>query len=289
LGDRAAASAHFAAAAAAARSLGAAPLAARIDAEARQAAADELAGPAAAGLARPAGGDRARQAAGKPSWPEPAVTSQSGPAETSRPGPAVTSRPGPAEASPAAVFRRETDVWQLAYQGREVRLRDSKGLRDIAILLARPGSAVAALDLAAVPPGGPARPGRPEPGELHQPADTGELLDPQARQAYRQRLRELAEEADQADAAADAGRSAKIAAEREFLVAALTEAYGLGGRVRRAGSPAERARTAVTARIKDAIRRIGAAHPALGRHLSRSVRTGTFCSYEPEQPVSWQL
>jgi hypothetical protein len=43
----------------------------------------------------------------------------------------------------------------------------------------------------------------------------------------------------------------------------------------------------VTARIKDAIRRIGAAHPQLGRHLTRSVRTGTFCSYEPEQPVRW--
>ena len=45
----------------------------------------------------------------------------------------------------------------------------------------------------------------------------------------------------------------------------------------------------MTARIKDAVRRIDAAHPELGRHLARSVRTGTFCSYEPEQPVSWQL
>ena len=46
---------------------------------------------------------------------------------------------------------------------------------------------------------------------------------------------------------------------------------------------AERARTAVTARIKDSIRRIGGAHPELGRHLARSVRTGTFCVYEPDQ------
>ena len=33
--------------------------------------------------------------------------------------------------------------------GREVRLRDSKGLRDLGVLLARPGVAVAALDLSA--------------------------------------------------------------------------------------------------------------------------------------------
>ena len=81
----------------------------------------------------------------------------------------------------------------------------------------------------------------------------------------------------------------RIAAERDALVGALTEAYGLGGRVRRSGSAAERARTAVTARIRDAIRRIGDAHPELGRHLARSVRTGTFCVYEPDQPVRWSL
>ena len=97
------------------------------------------------------------------------------------------------------------------------------------------------------------------------------------------------EEAAEADAAADIGRSARIAAERDALVEALTQAYGLGGRVRRSGSDAERARTAVTARVKDAIRRIGEAHPDLGRHLARSVRTGTFCVYEPDQQTIWSV
>ena len=46
-------------------------------------------------------------------------------------------------------------------------------------------------------------------------------------------------------------------------------------------SDAERARKAVTARIRDAIRRIGAAHPDLGAHLDRTVRTGTTCRYDP--------
>jgi hypothetical protein len=35
--------------------------------------------------------------------------------------------------------------------------------------------------------------------------------------------------------------------------------------------------------------RISEAHPELGRHLARSVRTGTFCVYEPDQPVRWSL
>jgi AAA ATPase-like protein len=198
------------------------------------------------------------------------------------------------EAAPVPVpradhaFRRDGEMWTLAYRGREIRMRDSKGLRDLHALLARTGTAVAALDLAAAPGGH--QPGAPAgPYVLHPPSDTGEVIDAQARVAYRQRLRELDEAAAEADAAADIERSARIAAERDALVAALTEAYGLGGRVRRSGSVAERARTAVTARIRDAIRRISEAHPELGRHLARSVRTGTFCVYEPDQPVRWSL
>jgi len=195
-------------------------------------------------------------------------------------------------------FRRDGEVWTLAYGGREVRMRDSKGLRDLHVLLTRPGTAVAALDLATTAagaaPAGAALAGRRAgasagPDALYPPSDTGEVIDAQARAAYRQRLRELEEAAAEADAAADIERSARIAAERDALVGALTEAYGLGGRVRRSGSAAERARTAVTARIRDAIRRIGDAHPELGRHLGRSVRTGTFCVYEPDQPVRWSL
>jgi hypothetical protein len=45
----------------------------------------------------------------------------------------------------------------------------------------------------------------------------------------------------------------------------------------------------VTWRIRAALRRIDAVHPQLARHLLRSVRTGTFCSYEPEEPVDWRL
>jgi hypothetical protein len=176
------------------------------------------------------------------------------------------------------IFRRDGEVWTIGYGGRQVRLRDSKGLRDLHALLTRPGTAVAALDLAAAAP-----------GRVSGAADTGEVIDAQARSAYRQRLRELEEAAAEADAAADIGRSARIATERDALVEALTQAYGLGGRVRRAGSDAERARTAVTARIRDAIRRIGAAHPELGRHLARAVRTGTFCVYDPDRQVRWSV
>jgi hypothetical protein len=47
----------------------------------------------------------------------------------------------------------------------------------------------------------------------------------------------------------------------------------------------------VTRSIKNAIRRIEGHSPALGHHLGASIRTGTFCSYDPDQrvPISWEL
>jgi hypothetical protein len=44
----------------------------------------------------------------------------------------------------------------------------------------------------------------------------------------------------------------------------------------------------VTWRIRSALTKIEDAHPALGRHLRNSVRTGTFCSYRPERMVDWR-
>lgn len=184
------------------------------------------------------------------------------------------------------VFRREGEVWRLVHAGHEVRLRDSKGLRDLARLLAEPARPFPAVELAgavaAVRHGGAGN-------GLYEPGDLGELVDAQAREAYRRRLADLDEEIDDADRAADVARSARAAAEKDALVAQLAAAYGLGGRPRRTGDPAERARQTVTARIRDALDRIEASHPDLGRHLRRSVRTGRICVYEPDSPIHWSV
>jgi hypothetical protein len=171
-----------------------------------------------------------------------------------------------------ATFRRAGEVWTLTWRARTALVKDSRGLRDLAQLLARPGQEIAVLDLAGV-----------------RGADLGEVTDAAARSAYKARLVELNAELAEADADGDVERSARAVAERDALVAHLTAAYGLGGRARRAGDPAERARSTVTARIRDALRHIEDAHPELGHHLRHSVRTGMFCAYQPEDPVSWQL
>ena len=174
------------------------------------------------------------------------------------------------------VFRREDGVWALGFDGELVRLKDAKGLRDLAVLLARPGHEIAAVDLAAAPGAPPQR-------------ALDNQVDARATHAYKARLAELEGELEQADRAGDAHRSERAQQERDAIVAQLAAAYGLGGRPRRVGGSDERARQAVSWRIRDALTRIERVHPQLAGHLRRAVRTGTFCVYDPPDPVDWSL
>jgi hypothetical protein len=179
-----------------------------------------------------------------------------------------------ASAAPTANrFRRDGAVWHITYQGKSIRMPDSKGIGDIAALLARPGDAVSAAQLAG----------------LVAPAGADPVLDDRARAAYKARLTELDRDIDDATAGNDTERAARAVAEREALIGELTGALGLGGRSRRLGDDTERARKAVTARIHHAIDRIQHYHPDLAAHLRAAIRTGTTCTYQPTQPVHWNL
>jgi hypothetical protein len=189
---------------------------------------------------------------------------------------------GAAEPVPGGVFRRDGSLWTLAYAGRTVRMRDAKGLRDLAVLLAAPGRPVAAADLVAAAAGGDA-----VPTGLRLGAD--EVLDDRARAEVRARLLDLEAEIDEAGRWHDPERAERAALERDALVAELAAATGLGGRARRLGDQSERARKTVTARIRDVLERVERAHPPLGAHLRASVTTGTWCSYSPATPTTWEL
>jgi tetratricopeptide (TPR) repeat protein len=185
----------------------------------------------------------------------------------------------PADSPPGAVFRREGEYWTIAYRGPAARLRHTAGLGHLARLLGNPGKELHALDLA----GDAAR------GE--RDGDAGPVLDDQAKAAYRRRLGELTAELDEAERWADPERAARARAEVDALTEQLASAVGLGGRDRHLPSAAERARVNVTKAIRTAIRRIAEHDPALGEHLTRTVRTGTFCVYaaDPATPPRWEL
>lgn len=180
----------------------------------------------------------------------------------------------PASTPAPALFARRGDAWLMRFRGREAIVPDMKGLHDIRRLLERPGDELHCLDLA----------------DRAAEAYAGErTLDAGARRSVQARIRELQEELAEAEDANDLGRSERLRAELDELVEALARALGLGGRDRRLGSLAERARSTVTWRIRHAVRKLHEVNEPLGRHLENSLRTGTFCAYSPEQPVSWRF
>jgi hypothetical protein len=212
--------------------------------------------------------------------------------------PPVPTKPTkPPQVAPAIAFlRREGDVWAFDVDQQSVRVRDSKGVRCLATLLANPGVEIHAMELAQAGTKGDgedqARVAAAR-AELDGATsdDAGPLLDAEAKSAYRRRLDELRAEVDEAESFNDPERAAHAREEMDFLVRELAGAVGLGGRDRKAASSVERARVSVTKAIRATVRRIGEHDPNLGRELEATVRTGTFCIYEPDprHPLDWQI
>jgi hypothetical protein len=165
---------------------------------------------------------------------------------------------------------REGEYWTLSTGRSLCRVRDSRGMQMLAQLVEQPGREIHVLELSGSPIGA-------------DPSDAGEVLDARAGAAYRERLRELRSEMDQASSFNDLGRRERLSAEAEILVRELSRGFGLGGRARRSASVVERARVNVRRRLSLALRRISAASPELGEHLQARLRTGVHCVYMPHR------
>jgi pimeloyl-ACP methyl ester carboxylesterase len=199
------------------------------------------------------------------------------------------------------VFRREGEFWTIACSGEVFRLRDVRGLAYIAYLLGHPREEVHVLSLASK--GDPKEGGIDELAEsdteqatqsdlvVGRMGDAGEMLDAQAKAAYKRRTAELRQQLEEARELNQLELIERLEDEIEALGRELSRAVGLGGRDRRAASASERARINVTRAIKVALERIAEHNPALAALLTKSIRTGTFCSYTPDSrlPTPWQL
>lgn len=179
------------------------------------------------------------------------------------------------------LLRREGDIWTVSAGGRTTRLRDAKGLTYLAMLLARPGAELHALELSQS-----ALPEAPPPAR-----DLGPVLDQRAKAEFRARVETLEEEIEEAEAFNDFERAARAREELDALLRELRAATGLGGRDRRPGSDAEKARVNVTRAIRSVVDRIRERDCDLAEELDNSVQTGVFCAYRPSvrQPRRWRV
>jgi hypothetical protein len=199
------------------------------------------------------------------------------------------------------IFRKEGDVWRIVYDDKQISLKDVKGLNYIAYLLRYPGKEIPVLILRQQIDGTPPV----EKAEIYQKmdkeklakeglsisglGDSGEVIDDEARAEYYRQISELEEEIVEAEGSNDFVGADKARSKKEFLEEHLLAASGLMGRSRKFDDPVEKARKSITNRINDSRKKIQKDHPTLGQHLRNCIKTGPFCSYTPDKPISWEL
>lgn len=170
-------------------------------------------------------------------------------------------------------FLKEDEFWEVSYFGQSARLKERKGFIDIQRLLEDAETPVHCTELMGVP----------------VLFEGEQVFDQKAKRDYQEKIRSLQTDIELAEGRQDFEKAGQLQEEYEQILEHLTNSLGLQGKIRSTGDSVERARSAVTWRIRSAISKIEEVLPSLGKHLSNSIQTGNFCSYEPEQPVDWNL
>jgi hypothetical protein len=177
--------------------------------------------------------------------------------------------PAATDAVAVHLHQQAGGLWLVGREGATFVLPRMRGLGHLHALLSRPDTDLPAVSLvggAVVEQGGI------------------DVLDAESRRFLGRKLDDLDAELAQSERPA-------LREERDAIAAYLGGATGLGGRERKTGSHAERARVAVRKAVVAALARIAESDPWLGRHLRDRVRTGFECRYEtdPDHPVRWIL
>ena len=209
------------------------------------------------------------------------------------PAVAVSRRNAPDE-QPAAsvnVFRREGDYWTVIFDGSTVRVRNRKACttwRGCSPI--RAGSTTCSTSSPPRPAASRTSTAAKRPAcRVSLLGDAGEMLDARAKDAYRRRLAEIDDDIDQARAIGDAERAAQADTERDFLLQELSAPLVWAVGIDEPRPNPSVLWAGVTRAVRQAITRIGGHHRQLGEHLSRTIRTGTYCAYlpDPRAPAAW--
>ncbi|WP_422107226.1 tetratricopeptide repeat protein [Winogradskyella sp.] len=176
--------------------------------------------------------------------------------------------------SPEASFILNGNFWTISYKGSVANVKDAKGFHDIYKFLNEPNKEFHCLDLM---------------GSGIDESNNSESIDQKAKLQYHNRIKELQQEIEEAEAMNNTHSITALREEYDSILEYLSNAIGLSGKARKVGSTIEKARSAVTWRIRSSIKKIDALHPELGKHLSKSIKTGTYCMYQPEYDINWSL
>lgn len=168
-------------------------------------------------------------------------------------------------------FVKEAGIWKFSFDGFVMQTPEVKGFYDLQKLLMQPGQVFHCAELM---------------GSSLE--DKGEkLIDEKSRREYQKKILELQSAIEEAEMQSDYSSLKPLHEEYDMMIEHLSRSLGLQGRIRETGSVVEKARSAVTWRIRNAIAKIELYHPFMGAHLSNAIKTGTFCSYKPDRELHW--
>ncbi|MCM4163189.1 MULTISPECIES: hypothetical protein [unclassified Arenibacter] len=171
----------------------------------------------------------------------------------------------------ANCFVKEGGVWKFSFDGSLIQTPEVKGFYDLQKLLMQPGQVFHCAELM---------------GSLLE--EKGEkMIDEKSRREYQKKILELQSAIEEAEMQSDYGNLKTLHEEYDMMIEHLSQSLGLKGRIRETGNVVEKARSAVTWRIRNAIAKIELYHPFMGAHLSNAIKTGTFCSYKPDREMLW--
>ncbi len=179
------------------------------------------------------------------------------------------------------VFRRDGDVWTLRFEGRPVLCvahNQARGLTYINEAIQNPRHPLNVVDL-------DARVSRVD--AVPKPGSAGEVLDSDARIAFRRQFDSLQAEIEEAERYGDEGRQERLLEQRAELEQHVRAATGLGGRARIAAEDVERVRKKVSMAISRAIELVEKHDSAMARHLRATVTTGRDITYIAEPCPDW--
>lgn len=169
-------------------------------------------------------------------------------------------------------FQRKGGLWECSYAGLTVMVQNLKGFSDLVLLMKRPEEEIHCSELI---------------GSVMVKEKGFDLIDQKARKSYQKKILDLQDEIAEAERASNYRDVARLQNEYDQILEHLSRSLGLAGKTRKSPSQVDKARSAVTWRIRSAIRKLEESHPLLAKHLSLTIKTGTFCSYKPETPVDW--
>lgn len=179
-------------------------------------------------------------------------------------------------------LRKSGQGWLLRFEGKEMVLKDSRGVLYIALLLSKPDQMIFASDLLAIAEG-------KDPAKVLTAGSAGTITDLEALKEVEKELRSLQADLEQARIDGDTLVEQEVLGEIEKLGEYARKATDGRGKLRKASDDSDAHRQSVFKAIDRAIEEIVKVLPNCAAHFRKQIRTGSELFYQSDEKIRWNL